>query len=233
MTDANPRAVIGANNPPDPIDTITAPFDDARAEAENWTDGTPVENEAQMNAVDALRKDMRTWRIELEAGQKTATAPLHELYKAELARWKPVIEDAKRIEGCLVAVVDGFKRKLAAEKEAARKKADDDAWEAGRAAREAHKAAAAGDLEAQRQAAAAMEEAEAKQRLAMAAKNDTVLGLRKAIRYEVVDHRALLHWIAKNDKDAVTSFVDEYARKNYKSNPIADGLRVWETQEAY
>jgi len=214
MENANPRAVIGANNPPDPIDTITAPFDDARAEAENWTDGTPVENEAQMNTVDALRKDMRTWRLELEAGQKTATAPLHEVYKAELARWKPVIEDAKRIEGCLVAVVDGFKRKLASEKEAARKKAEDDAWEAGRAAREAHKAAADGDLEAQRLAAAAMADAEAKQRLAMAAKNDVVKGLRWYDCHEILDHRAALHWIAANDRDAMTAFIEAYVAKN-------------------
>jgi hypothetical protein len=77
-------ATIGHNNPPDPIETITAPFDNDRAEAENWLDGTPVETEAQMKAVDALRATMRQWRLGLERGQKDATAPLHEVYKAEL-----------------------------------------------------------------------------------------------------------------------------------------------------
>ena len=118
IEDQLPR--IGHNNPPDLIDTITAPFDDARTEAEGWLDGKAVETEGQMKAVDELRGAMRQWRLGLERGQKDATAPLHDAYKREGERWKPTIEDAKLIEGGLVALVDGFKRKLAAEKEAAR-----------------------------------------------------------------------------------------------------------------
>ena len=38
------------NNPPDPIDEALAPFGDVISEAENWLDGSPVENEAQMKA---------------------------------------------------------------------------------------------------------------------------------------------------------------------------------------
>ena len=38
----NERAVIGGNNPPDPIDTITAAYESEREESANWTDGTPV-----------------------------------------------------------------------------------------------------------------------------------------------------------------------------------------------
>ena len=113
----NDIAAIGHNGAPDPIDTINAAFEEIRMEAENWADGTPVENEAQMNAVDALRKGARQWRLDLEAGQKSATAPMYDAYKSELERWKPTIADAKRIEDCLVALVGGFKQKLAAEKE--------------------------------------------------------------------------------------------------------------------
>ena len=64
----------------------------------NWLDGSPVENEAQMKAVDGLRKQAREWRMALKAGQKSATAPLYDAYKAEGARWKPTIEDAQRID---------------------------------------------------------------------------------------------------------------------------------------
>ncbi|MEP1768157.1 MAG: hypothetical protein ABJJ53_16145, partial [Sulfitobacter sp.] len=97
MNDMNPRAIVGGNNPPDPIDEISAAYDAEREEAANWTDGTAVENEAQMKSVDALRKSMREWRLSLEKGQKEATAPLRAVYQAELDRWKPTIEDAKRI----------------------------------------------------------------------------------------------------------------------------------------
>jgi len=227
------RGGVGHNNPPDPIDTINAAFEEIRMEAENWADGTPVENEAQMNAVDALRKGARQWRLDLEAGQKSATAPMYDTYKAELERWKPTITDAKRLEDCLVALVGGFKQKLAAEKEVARKAA----WEAAEVARkeaEAKVAAAgAANIEAQREAQAALDAAADARAKASEAQKDIVRGMRKVTRYEVTDHRALLHFIAKNDRDAITAFVDEWARKNHKENRAADGLRVWETSEAY
>ena len=220
MTDLNPREAIGGNNPPSPIDDITAPYDDSRAEAENWLDGTAVTNEAQMLAVDTLRADMRKWRLDLEKGQKEQSAPLYETYKAALDSWKPTIADAKRIEDGLVGVVDKFKRKLAAEKaEAARL--------ANLAAQEAADKARAAD--------AMIAEAEALQKAAKVAAKDTVKGMRTVTRYEVTNHRDLLHWIAKNDKDAVTAFIDEYARQNHKTTKAGadDGLRVWQIQEAY
>lgn len=229
----NTPAPIGHNAPPDPIDTITAQYDAERSEAENWLDGSPVTNEAQMNEVDALRKAMRSWRLDLEKGQKSASAPMHDAWKAELARWKPTLDDAARIEACLVAAVDDFKRKLAAEKEAARKEAERLAWEETRKAQEAARSANASDIEAQRVAAAQIEVAEEAQRLAAIAAKDTVKGLRTVTRYEVTDHRALLNWIAKNDRDAVTAFIDDWARKEHKACANADGLKVWTEKEAF
>lgn len=233
MTATNPRAVIGGNIPPDPIDAITAAFEDDRAEAENWLDGSAVTNEAQMKAVDDLRSAMRQWRLGLEQGQKDATSPLYAVYKAELERWKPTIEDAKRIEAGLVAVVDVFKRKLAAEKEAARKKAEAEAWEKTRAAQEAARLADASNIEATRAAARAAEEAEAAQAAAMLASKDTVKGLRTVTRYEITDHRALLHYIAKHAREDLTSAIEEWARKHHKEFPNADGLRVWIEKESF
>lgn len=229
----NQIAAIGHNNPPDPIDEITAAYDDSRAEAENWLDGSPVENEAQMRAVDDLRKAIREWRIALEAGQKSETAPLYDTYKAALARWKPTIEDAQRIEKGLVAAVDAFKRKLAAEKAAREAELRAEAEAKLKAAQEAHKAAAASDIEARRAAGEAEREAEqARIRAAVAAK-DTVKGMRTVTRYEITDHRALLHWIARNDKDAVRDFIEEWARKEHKACANADGLRVWTEKIAF
>lgn len=231
MNDLTPG--IGHNQAPDPIDTITAAYEAEREEAENWTDGTVVENEAQMVAVDALRKSMREFRLELEKGQKSATAPLYDVYKAELARWKPTIDDAKRIESCLVAIQDPFKQKLAAEKKAAERAA----WEAVEKARKEAEAkaasAAATDLEAQRELEATRQAVIDAEAAAQAAKKDNVKGMRTVTRYEITDHKALLHWIAKNDRDAITDFLNEYARKEHKVVANADGLRVWTEKEAY
>ena len=232
MNDMNPRAIIGGNCPPDPIDAICTQFESERMEAENWLDGTPVENEGQMKAVDVLRKSMREFRLGLESGQKSATAPLYDAYKAEGARWKPSIEDAQRIEKGLVALVDGFKKKLAAEKEAAERAARAEAARKMREAEEAARAANAADIEAQRAAAEAQREAEEAQRRAAAASKDTVKGLRTVTKYQIEDHRAALHDIASNDRDAVTAFIEDYVRRNHKTRAI-NGVRVWQEKEAF
>jgi len=226
-------ATIGHNAPPDPIDEATAPFADIISEAEGWLDGQAVETEGQMQAADALIKGVKAARKAVDDARDIATKPLHEAWKGEVARWKPTQDDLDRIVKGLVALVDRFKRKLAAEKEAARKEAERLAWEKTRAAQEAARVADAANIEATRAAAAAMAEAEEAQRQAQAAGKDTVRGLRTVTRYEVTDHRALLHWIAKNDRDAITAFVDDYARKEHKVIANAEGIRVWQEKEAF
>lgn len=232
MNVENPRAIIGANNPPDPIDEALAPFGDVISEAENWLDGKPVETEAQMKAVDALIKDVKGARKAVDEARDMVTKPLREAWKGEVARWKPTQDDLDRIVKGLVAAVDGFKRKLAAAKAEAERKAQAEAWEKTRAAQEAARAADASNIEATRAAAAAMAEAEEAQRQAAIAAKDTVKGLRSVTHYEITDHKALLNWIARNDRDAITAFIEEWARKNHKT-AAAEGLRVWTVKEAF
>lgn len=220
------------NNPPDPIDEALAPYADAIAEAENWLDGTPVETEAQMNAVDAIIKDIRSAKSDLAKAKKSETAPLHDIWKAEIARWKPTEDDVERRLKGLAAVVDPFKRKLVAEKEAAKRAAYDEAQRKEREAREAAAKADASDYAAATEAARLQAEAMDAKKAAAAANKDTVKGMRTVTHFEVTDHRDALHWIAKNDRDAITAFVDEYVRQNHKKNPIT-GVRVWTEKEAY
>lgn len=217
------NAMLGHNLPPDPIDEALAPFDAAREEAENWLDGTPVETEAQMKAVDALIKDMKSAKKAVEAAEESATKPLYDVWKAEKARFKPTLDDLDRIVKGLVATVDAFKRKLAAEKEAARKEAERKAWEETRKAEEAARAAAANDIEAQRAAAEQMAAAEEAQRLAMAAKNDTVKGLRTYTVHEITDGTACARWIWQNDREAILSWMQSYVER---SKATIDGVTV-------
>ena len=227
----NTHATIGHNGF-DPIDEALAPFGDVISEAENWLDGTKVETEAQMKAADVLLKGVKAARKAVDEARDVSTKPLHDAWKGEVARWKPTQDDLDRLAKGLVALLDDFKRKLAAEKEAARKEAERLAWEATRAAQDAARLADASNIEATRAAAAAIEQAEAAQKAAAVAAKDTVKGLRTVTKYEITDHRALLNWIAKNAREDVTAFIEEWARKNHKT-ATADGLRVWQEKEAY
>jgi len=226
MNDMNPRAVLGDNMPPDPIDEVTALFEDIRTEAENWLDGTLVQNEAQMKSVDVLIKDMKAARKAIDEARDTVTKPLHDAWKGECARWKPTQDDYDRIVKGLVALVDDFKRKLAAEKAEAERIAKAAAWEATRKAQEAARLADATNIEATRAAAAAMAEAEEAQRLAQAASKDTVKGLRTYVTREITDGTACARWLWVNDRDALMSFMAERVKR---LDALPDG--VTETTE--
>jgi hypothetical protein len=232
MATANPRIVIGGNNPPDPIDVTLEPFADTLLEAENWLDGATVENDGQLEATDAILKDLKEARKAVDQARDECTKPLHEAWKAEVARWKPTQDDLDRQVKCLVAAQAPYKAKLAAEKEAARLKAEQEAAEKLRAAQEAHRAANAASIEEQRRADELAREAEQAAKAASRAAKDTVKGMRTVQVYEIVDHKAALHWIARNDKAAMTAFIDEYVRRNFKARPI-DGVTVTTTKEAF
>ena len=229
----NVPARIGDNNPPDPIDEALAPYSDAISEAENWLDGSPVENEAQMKEVDALLKQVKAAKKAVGDAEESAAKPIYDKWKAEKAKFAPTLTDLDRIAKGLIAINDGFKRKLAAEKAEAARIAQEEMWRKAREAEEAARKANAGDIEAQREAAARQEAFDAAEAEARAAAKDTVKGMRTVTRYEITDHRALLNWIAKNARDDVTAFIEEWARKNHKAHSDADGLRVWKEKEAF
>jgi len=222
----------GHNNPPDAIDEATAPYADAIVEAQNWLDGEPVENEGQMKVVDALTKQIKSAIKDAKAGQKSESAPHFDAHKAAIARWKPTIDDLTLLSNGLVACVSGYKQKLADEKAAEQRKA----WDVANAARlEAERKAsqaAASDIEAQREAQAASQAAVDAEKAAKAQSKDTVKGMRKVHKYEITDHREALHFIAKNYRDDVTAFVEEWVLKNHKTVNI-DGVSQRIEKEAF
>jgi hypothetical protein len=226
-------ARIGDNAPPDPIDEALAPFGDAISEAENWLDGAPVINEAQMLEVDGLLKSIKAAKKAVGDAEESAAKPIYDQWKAAKARFAPTLTDLDRIAKGLVAIVDVFKRKLAAEKAEAARLAQEEMWRKAREAEEASRRANAGDIEAQRNAAVLQEAFDMAEAKARSAAKDTVKGLRTVTHYEITDHRALLNYIAKTARDDVTAFIDEWARKHHKEFANADGLRVWTEKEAF
>jgi len=223
---------IGHNNPPDPIDEATAPFSDAIAEAENWLDGSPVETEDQMKAVDALIRDVKAAKKAVSMAEESEAKPIYDAWKEAKARYKPTLDDLDRIAKGLASIVGDFKKRLAAEKEEARRQAAIAAAKARQEAEDAARAADAGDIEAQREAADKLAQAKQAEADRIAASNDRVTGLRTVTRYDIDDHRAALHWIAQNDREAITAFIEEYVRRHHKSANIA-GVKAWQDKEAF
>lgn len=221
---------IGHNNPPDPIDTAIAPFSDAISEAENWLDGTKVTNQQQMESVDAVLKDIRAASTAIAKAEKAETAPLHDAWKKEKARWTPTVKDIDRMKKGLATLVGDFKVKLAKEQAVERAAAEREAAAKREAAAQAARKANAADIEAVRAAEAAAAEAQAATKAAKSV--EKVKGLRKVHRHEITDMKAALHWIARNDKAAIEGFVTEYVRMNAKTAEI-DGVRCWIEKEAF
>ena len=231
MNDMTPTK--GHNNPPDPLDEALAPYGDDIAEAEGWLDGAKVENEGQMKAVDALLKQIKAADKAVKDAEESEAKPLYDAWKNSKARYAPTLTDLDRIKKGLVAIVDAFKRKLAAEKAEAERLARLAAEKARREAEEAAGQADASNIDAVRAAAEKQAEAEAAQKAAAASSKDTVKGMRTVTRYEVTDHRALLHWIAANRRDDITAFIDAWAQKNHRNFTHAEGLRVWTEKETF
>lgn len=231
MNDMTP-AGLGHNNPPDPIEVVTAEYDAVISEAQNWADGEPVTDEAGMSAVDAVLKEFKSYKTALTKAGKDRTDPLHKTWKAEVAAVKVYTDDADRLQAALVATVAPFKKKLADQK-AAEERA---AWEeTNRLRREAEAAAAKAnpaDIEAQREAAAARQAAMDAENAAKATAKSAPKGMRKVTHFEVENMRDLVIWIANNDKDAMAAFATGYARRNHKTTAMT-GVRVWETKEAF
>lgn len=224
-------ATIGHNQAPDPIDEALAPYMDVIEEAETWLDGTTVEDEAQMKAVDTLIKELRSCKGQLAKAEKSATAPLHDAWKAEIARWKPTREDVERRLKGLAAVVDPFKQKLAEEKEAAKRKAYEKARAAERAAEEAARKANAASYEEQVEADRLAQEAMEAKKAASVANRDRVTGLRTVKESIVVDDVALARWLWQNDREAITQWQAERARK--LGLDIPGVVEIKERKEAY
>jgi len=219
------------NQPPDPIDAALDGYGDAIEEAENWLDGTQVETEEQMKAVDAIAAEIKGALKSAKTAEESATKPLYDAWKTEKARWKPTLDDLERIKKGLAKLVSDFKRKLAEQREAERRAAEAAARKAREEAEAKARAASEADIEAQREAAAA--QASTVEATKATREIEKVKGLRTVTRYRITDHRALLHWIAANRKDDMTAFIEEWARRNHRHAIGAEGLNVWTEKEAY
>ena len=229
MTD-NPRAVMGGNNPPEPIDVAKEELRPVREEIELWTDGTFVEDEGQLDHTNQLIKDLSAAEKAVIKYREAVVKPLHDAWKAAVAQWKPIIDDMDRLNKCLLAAQAPFKKKLADEIEAKRKAAWEEARRLEREAEAAQAKVSPTDIDAVREAEAAKQAAQEAKNAASKAQREKVTGFKTVHHTEIEDMQAALNWIAKNDKPALITFVEQYVAKSPRDVSI-NGVKRWETKE--
>ena len=149
------RPILAA---PDPIDEALSPYADAIAEVEGWLDGEPIDSDGQLDATTGLLKTIKQAVKDVKAARDNATKPLNDAWKAEIARWKPTQDDLDRLAKGIVAIQDPYKRQKAAEIEAVKRKAWQEADEARRAAEKAAKEKAILEAKAKEEAEKAAKE---------------------------------------------------------------------------
>ena len=226
----NPRAVMGGNNPPEPIDAATEKWASVIDEVHNWTDGTFVENEGQLAATNELLKELTAAKKDIGKARDEAVKPFHAAWTAEIARWEPTITDLGRLSTCLLAAQAPFKKKLADEIEAKRKAAWEEARRLEREAEAAQAQVSPTDIDAVRVAEAAKQAAQEAKNAASKAQREKVTGFKTVHHTEIEDMQAALNWIARNDKPALIAFVEQYVAKSPRDIAI-NGVKRWETKE--
>lgn len=215
MTD---RHGIGGNNPPRPI-AFAAALEDVRLEAGNWLDGAAVENQQQADAIGVILSRARQIKKDADAARKEDKEPHLAAGRAVDASYKPVIDQADTI---MQAAQKPLTAWLVAEQERQRREAAEARQREQEAQQRALEAQRAADsLEALEAAQALQREADASSKLANradkakanAAGEGRAVGLRSYQVAVITDRRALLNHVAKEDPEALTAWLQEYARK--------------------
>jgi len=228
---------MGHNMPPVELDQqdLLAPFVTYLEEAEHWLDGDLVKNEDQLDAVDTLLLHVKAAEKVLSQARDAATKPLHDAWKAEVARWKAPLDSLERQRRGLAHIASEFKVQLADERELEARRLRSDAERGLRLAQELAKQADPGDIQSIRIAKHARSEAEEALRASRQVEKARPKGIRTVRKWAFLPgdgRRKALHWIAQNDRDAVTEFIDAYVARNFRQKPI-EGVTVWDEREAY
>lgn len=233
--DANPRAIIGANGPPDPFEAIKVHVEDLMVEARNFCDGAPIESQAQADLVARLIDDFRGAHKAADEARKEDARPYDEGKARVQEKYAALIADTKAQKGQIVRALDALKATLTpwlqklererlererAAREEARRKADE--------AAAAMRAASTADLSGREQAEALVADAKAAEAAANAigrdkahAKGDgRAIGLRKTYRPILADRKAALRHYAASRPDDLVAFLCRLAEQD-----VRDGKR--------
>lgn len=190
-----------------PFDEIVLEIEGLYDEAKIWADGSPVENQAQCDALDVLDKKLLDASKRLDALRVNEKLPLDEQVQAIQDRYNPLIQPKRgkvdRARDALNPARAAWKKKLADEKAAAALKARIEAEEERQKAEDAIRASV-GNLEAREKAEEQFDMAKEADAFAnrQERRASTGLGMRTIHRAELSDlSAAIKHYWATRQGD--------------------------------
>ncbi len=220
-------APLGHNNPPEPtpLERVSETVADLYGEAKLWLDGAPVENQDHADGLARLLDEARKAEKAADAARVVEKEPHLAAGRAVDAAFKPVIDNAKRMQTGLKAALQPWLTKLEAEKRERERQAREEADRLAREAAEARRAADAANLSEVEEAEAkimAAKKAEADASRATKDRGQAKGGLRAVSLHtyyeaEVTDFTtAARHYCATN-RDAFREVVDRLAAEDVRA----------------
>lgn len=205
MTD---RHAIGGNQPP-PVEAFALHIEELFSLVSGSV-AAPIQTDEQEAALDALLDEVRKARKDADAERAAEKKPHDDAAKAVQAAWKPLLDRCDKAAEAIKAALTPYRTAKQRAKDEAARIAREEAEAKQRAAQEALRQS--DDLEAR---FAAEEQLKQAQKLAAQANriDRTATGLRTYQVADVTDRRALLEHVMRNDPDALTAWLAEYARK--------------------
>lgn len=226
----NPRAVLGGNNPPGPtpFDLSKAEIADLYDEAKLWLDGTPVETQAQADAINTLKAKIKEAKNRAEEAREKEIKPHQETVKEIQDRYNQLIGKNKSVTGLALKAEDAcnaallpFLKKLEEEQREAARLAREEAERKQQEALAAMRERDAANLEQRELAEQLVKEAKQAEEAARKAENvkahakgdGRATGLRTVYKAVVEDAREAAAWVWKERNAELMEFVQDQADK--------------------
>lgn len=227
----NPRAVIGANNPPaemTPFDAVKINILDLYDEAKLWLDGTPVETQEQADALNTLKarikdaiKAAETQRVIEGAPHKQAIDEIQARYNELIGNNKSVTGIALKAEEACNKALKPYLLELDRQQQEAARIAREEAERKQREAQEAMRQRDAANLQQAEEAERLVHEAKqadaaashAEKARAHAKGDGRSTGLRTVHRAVMVDRQLAAKWVWLDRNEELMTWIQDQADK--------------------
>lgn len=225
MTEANERAVIGNNQPPNPFAAHEAHVLDLMELAEGCLHGNAIETPEQANDVDEILDSIKKAAAALEATRKAENEPFDTGKAAVQATAKPLAAKLDIAKATAIEALTPWRNKVQAEKDAEQARMRAEADKLTEEARNKFTHSAPTDLASRIEA----EELAKVAKKANAAANKidrSATGLRTRYEAEIIDPIAFGKWAWEHRRSDYMKFLETLATSEARANVNIDGLKI-------